>query len=57
MFVYLAYSHCSWIYVMTGLQFIGANLSEPHTSESNGGFFIYMHYLLHVFLMSVWTVI
>ena len=22
-------------------RFIGASLSEPHTSESNGGFFIY----------------
>ena len=23
---------------------IGASLSEPHTSESNGGFFIYYYY-------------
>ena len=32
-------------------QFIGASLSEPHTSESNGGFFIYIYiiYLSCVF--------
>ena len=28
--------------------FIGASLSEPHTSESNGGFFIY--YILYIYL-------
>ena len=32
--------------------FAGASLSEPHTSEMNGGFFIYM-YLSHVFRMSI----
>ena len=25
---------------------IGASLSEPHTSESNGGFFIYILYII-----------
>ena len=24
---------------------VGASLSEPHTSESNGGFFIYYYYI------------
>ena len=32
--------------------FAGASLSEPHTSEMNGGFFIYM-YLSYVFRMSI----
>ena len=25
---------------------VGASLSEPHTSESNGGFFIYILYII-----------
>ena len=37
--------------------FIGAILSEPHTSESNDGFFIYIYYPLYVFYVSVQTVI
>ena len=29
---------------------IGASLSEPHTSESNGGFFIYIYIYLFIYL-------
>ena len=29
-------------------ELIGAGLSEPHTSESNGGFFIYILYSTYV---------
>ena len=28
--------------------FIGASLSEPHTSESNGGFFIYIYIIIYL---------
>ena len=27
---------------------IGASLSEPHTSESNSGFFIYILYIIYL---------
>ena len=29
---------------------IGASLSEPHTSESNGGFFIYIYIYIFIYL-------
>ena len=36
-------------YVVGGCNLIGASLSEPHTSESNGGIFIYIYiYILHI---------
>ena len=37
---------------------IGASLSEPHTSESNGGFFIYYYYYyyyIYIYLSAVRT--
>ena len=37
-------------------QIIGASLSEPHTSESNGGFFIYYYYYyIYIYLSAVRT--
>ena len=29
---------------------IGASLSEPHTSESNGGFFIYIYIYIYIYV-------
>ena len=31
---------------------IGASLSEPHTSESNGGFFIYIYIIYYYYYIS-----
>ena len=46
----------SSVYVTVSL--IGASLSEPHTSELNGGFsyVYYMYYLSYVFCMFVYAV-
>ena len=30
---------------------IGASLSEPHTSESNGGFFIYIYIYIYIYII------
>ena len=35
---------------------IGASLSEPHTSESNGGFFIYYYYYIYIFICRTYVV-
>ena len=35
---------------VTPLRLIGASLSEPHTSESNGGFFIYIYIYIYVYI-------
>ena len=35
---------------------IGASLSEPHTSESNGGFFIYIYIYIYLFICRTYVV-
>ena len=35
-----------------GMNIIGASLSEPHTSESNGGFFIYIYIYICIYYIS-----
>ena len=42
----------SGILCMVLQMLIGASLSEPHTSESNGGFFIYYYYI-YIYLSAV----
>ena len=37
--------------LLVGSRLIGASLSEPYTSESNGGFFIY--YYIYIYLFAV----
>ena len=34
---------------------IGASLSEPHTSESNSGFFIYIYIYIYIYISAVRT--
>ena len=42
-------SKCVAVASKTHYRLIGASLSEPHTSESNGGIFIYIYiYLSYV---------
>ena len=35
---------------------IGASLSEPHTSESNGGFFIYIYIYIYIYICRAYSV-
>ena len=48
----LAQARPMMLCIYTSLVYIsaifGASLSEPHTSESNGGFFIYIYILLYI---------
>ena len=39
---HVKFSASRWFPQMVVFTIVGASLSEPHTSESNGGFFIYI---------------
>ena len=44
---------CTWTGKILHLVIVGTSLSEPHTSELNSGFFIYIYILLSVVRHSV----